>query len=437
MSIKKHITFFLIIIFSLSLFACKNQEANEDSSPKRNLVTIKYNDNYDSGTAEVYWDSYLFEDDPSVFNLDLARTAAAISAASNDRSIGTAEFLADALHDSLGLEDICLYSYPNYKGSKALNMSTKDSDLSTAFAIGHQKMTSPDGKEFEIIVVVCRGTEGYQDSIFYDGLGSLLISSYSYDGFKSFYGYVDYATQIQNALVNYVNNYSGSFAADVKFLFTGHSLGGTPVQLLVADLQKYDKCAYGYTFGSLNATSEPYPDYYVWNIFNYYDDFGPNGSQLFKPSGGWYTYENKVGKILLFACDFDYVFTCDDGYYSHVMAGYYDALTAGFLDEKGNPTMFDSKGCFNLEGTWVMDSNASGGTLSTEITFNSDGSFKSGDQSGKYAVSSVEDYWFDLELSDNDSKKTPFRATIHTPDVIRLFYEESDQQVILTLKRKR
>ena len=78
MSIKKHITFFLIIIFSLSLFACKNQEANEDSGPKRNLVTIKYNDNYDSGTAEVYWDSYLFEDDPSVFNLDLARTAAAM-----------------------------------------------------------------------------------------------------------------------------------------------------------------------------------------------------------------------------------------------------------------------------------------------------------------------------------------------------------------------
>lgn len=337
MKIEKILSFLLIISFSLTVFGCRKPAPDNG----RNLVTIKYQNNYDSGIAEVYWDSMLFEKGPGEFNLDLARTSAALCAASNDRSkrLGCADYIVDALHDSLGLEDIWLHSYNNYKGKAAtVDNDGADWDLSTAFSIGHQRMTASDGHEFEVVVVVCRGTEGWQDAVFFDFLGTAFFSETEWFGFETYMGYSIFAEEIRNALIDYTNMYGGSFAKEVKFLFTGHSLGGTPVQLIAGSLQDYDVCAYAYTFGSLNATQKPYTGYDIWNVFNIYDDYGPEGDQFFKPSGGDYTYKNKIGNVLTFGYDFGKIFLCNDGYYNHVMAGYYEAMRDGMLDENGNET---------------------------------------------------------------------------------------------------
>ncbi len=339
MKFKRITSLLLILSVIAALSGCKMPDSS-DSVKSRNVVTIRYNKNYDTGVAEVYWGSELFEKDPDEFSLDLAKASAALCAASNDRSgrLGYGEFIADAM-DDLGLEDIWLYSYNKYSGKKAtVETDGADWDLSTAFAIGHQTMTAADGHDFEVIVVVCRGTEGWQDAVFYDVIGSLSLAAETWEGYDTYLGYANYANQIKNALIDYVNNYAETFASDVKFLFTGHSLGGAPVQLLTACFQDAGKCAYGYSFGSLNATDKPHTQYDIWNIYNTYDDYGPSGEEFFKPSGGWYTYDNKYGKVLLFTFDFGTVFTSPDGYYNHVMAGYYGALRDGLLDEEGRET---------------------------------------------------------------------------------------------------
>ena len=80
-------------------------------------------------------------------------------------------------------------------------MTDKGGDC--AFSIGHQKMSNSDG-EFELVIIVCRGTETFNEAIDNDFFSNINPSK---DGrwrpYKTYDGYVKFADQVFAARNSY------------------------------------------------------------------------------------------------------------------------------------------------------------------------------------------------------------------------------------------
>lgn len=339
-------------------------------------VVIKYNDDYDSGEARVRWGASLFSGDVYEYNNEIAKVSAAVMAAASEGSndVGQARYLVPALSGALCFEDISLFSYNNYTGGDD-SVTIEDFGKGTddfAFAIAHQSMQDENG-EFELVLIVCRGTVTAGESIFTDFLGTLTTFFIdSWCGHKTYDSFASYANKVLGGLAIYQKEHGVVFSGDVRYLVTGHSLGGAAAQLVAAELTRGGEVVYAYTFGSLNAIVDDATQSCknVWNIFNYYDDFGPNGNgdvQFgYRPAEGDRTVYHKFGNVLVFDRNYEDIFSCDKNYKNHVMPGYYHAVSDGIVDTdavyegmgKGEYVSREpvdvSEMQFQLVGSWIQ-----------------------------------------------------------------------------------
>ena len=428
----------LFLIFIILLTGCDTY-----TTPKSGNVEIKYNPEFDDGIARVKWDGSLFEESPDLFNSDLAHTCAGIAAAANDAGdhTGEAQYIVPALKKSLRFKDICLYNYENYTGSDAHKMTDKGGDC--AFSIGHQKMSNSDG-EFELVIIVCRGTETFNEAIDNDFFSNINPSK---DGrwspYKTYDGYVKFADQVFAARNSYYQKYGDSFANNIKYLLIGHSLGGAAVQLVAARLTDQGQCIYACTFGALNAIDQPATEYHnIWNIFNYYDTYGPHGAyiSMFKPTGGADTWDNKLGRVFVFTKDYGGLLKKLGMYNNHIMASYYQAMQSGLLNQydeissSSTPTATAGAGGnsasdapFVLEGTsWKQTYGA--GTWESyngrTIKFSKDGHCALWSPYDTYEVLNMTEDSFDLSITGLIGGNPIYHVKIVDDSTLELYLSE-------------
>ena len=434
------IVFLITVAFLLT--SCSFVGATSHTGP----ITIYYNQDFDDGIARVNWESSWFDETPYSFNRDLAQTCAAVAAATNDSEghTGEAQYIVPAVKDALGFQDICLYNYSKYSGSDAVKKTSNSDDC--AFTFGHQRMETENGS-FELVIIVCRGTETFNESVFND---LILTLSESSDGrwkpHKSYDGYISYADKVFDARNEYYKEYGDSFASEVKYLIIGHSLGGAAVQLVASRLTDQGQCIYAYTFGALNASNEPADEYgNIFNIFNYYDTYGPHGTffTYLKPTGGASTWDNKFGKVLVFKKDYSSVLTKKvDLNTNHVMASYYHAMEDGLLDSENdvnNPSddsdSNNSTGSFEFVGTtWKQEYGYGSweGYNGRTITFYDDGHCSLWSPYDTYEISNVTSDGFDLSIVGLLGGNPVYTVKIIDNDTIELYL--SNHQ--FTLKRQ-
>lgn len=348
--------FLVLAIANLMLYGCEDnttlsvskpeignsgQTPAQLSQPALEDIIINYNADYDSGEAYVKWGAALFSESNYEYNNEIARVSAAIMAAASEgqEDLGQARFLVPALSTALGFEDISLFSYNHYsmEDSSVTKESLGSGTDDYAFAIAHQKMQDAHG-QYELVIISCRGTVTNNEAIWADFFGTLTTFAVdNWCGHKTYDSFASYANKVLTGLALYQKKHSQVFDGDVRYLITGHSLGGAAAQLVAAELTQKNEVVYAYTFGALNSIIDNATQSYknIWNIFNYYDDFGPNGSgdQMlgYSPAGGEQTIYNKFGNVLLFDRDYTNVFTCNKDYKNHVMPGYYQAINDGIV----------------------------------------------------------------------------------------------------------
>ncbi len=332
------------------------REGFQSHSPD-DMYIIDYNDEFrddnspDKGKALVYFGRQMFTRGSNrTYSKQIAQLAAGLVAAASDpkeffglgETSGKGEYIVPAYRVlDINDNDISLFSYPksefNEKNVKGVNTGDKD----FAFSIA---MKDFDGTK--IIMLVLRGTETSYET-FHTDAAAYFHGTESFYGKQAFNTILDYKNDVIAGLKFFLDKHRDIIrGCDVKYLITGHSLGGAAANLVAAELNNTllgvssTNDIYAYTFGAINPlTSEcDDADYSnIWNIFNYYDTFGPNGAGVpilnFKPTGGDLTAYNKFGNIVPFQFDYRTIFpNGDKTYTNHIMSGYFDAVKTDKAD---------------------------------------------------------------------------------------------------------
>lgn len=190
-----------------------------------------------------------------------------------------------------------------------------------------------------LLTITTRGTTSPAEAIGDVAKGDLqpFLSEKIYDNVY------DYEETVWNALKDYVNNYPEiKKASNLSILVTGHSLGGAAANTIAARINNSLKngsetwlnnackeSVYAYTFGAIkvffeegdNVTPNINNGYEnIHNIYNYYDTYGPNGSESGYEVGSIY---DKYGHTELFK---KFYSEDNDKYANHSVANYRDAL---------------------------------------------------------------------------------------------------------------
>ena len=320
-----------------------------DSDVNYRKVDISYPCDYLTNPfISVEWRDSLFWKSSTEYNKEIDLIGGALSAAAEDEE---GQYIVPA-YNKLGFtnDKISLYSYPDHptlNRSDALNiLGNKFADDKTfAFSIASKKCV--DGKT--LIIITARGTK--------TGIESMLDLNGDYDSTlnekRVYNSYLVFAEDILYGLKDYINLHPNLKNEDLKFLITGHSLGGGAANLSAAYLTKntgtlglnYSKSSvFCYTYGAVSPlvdgqVESGYEN--IFNTFNYYDTYGPHGNGYplgFKPAGNK-NYNYKFGIIR----DFKY----DNKVYhrvaskvlgqstaNHDMPGYLYAVAGGFADDK-------------------------------------------------------------------------------------------------------
>ncbi len=188
-------------------------------------------------------DSY-FSESSTKYNHNLAKLSMSLSASAyNSKWRPTLnQYIKSALND-LGFEDLNFTNYVAIKDTEANEIG---------LSLGH-KTISVNNETFDLIVIVCRGTEGGE---WYSNFNLSKSNNGKYDD-KIHNGF-DIAALGSQAIINeYINNYVGSSGRKKKILLTGHSRGGAVANLLGAKITKENKIAnkhdiFTYTFATPN-----------------------------------------------------------------------------------------------------------------------------------------------------------------------------------------
>lgn len=160
-----------------------------------------------------------------------------------------------------------------------------DYNNSNCFVIGHRKYGNT-----AILCIIARGTRSYGE-LMADGLNNTVKNGIYTD-------IVNFSDQISKGVGQYFNKYSElKNVSNLKVLIAGHSLGGAAANLYgamflndVKDgkcVNKYIKTedVFTYTYGAIKVidcnTYDNIIDGFenIFNIYNYYDSFGPNGTK--------------------------------------------------------------------------------------------------------------------------------------------------------------
>lgn len=298
-------------------------------------VILQYAPDYNSGRAEVVLDGEDFCKNPEEYHPSLARLGAGILATANDHigQLGRARYLAPALDKDLQFQDISIYSYPKcrYRSENVTLEKMAQKSYDFAFSISHFPMQE-EGEDFELVLLTLRGTESVSESILTDFIGTLNPKKVTdWCGYPAYTVFTVYAKKVLHGLSRYLQKHKEKLChRQIKYFVLGHSLGGAAAQLVAAKLTDKGKEVFCYTFASLNPlTTVGIRSYLnIWNLYNYYDTYGPRGMGAFgyRPAGGGKTIYRKFGNVILFKRDYNRVFGKWKWSKNHVMAGYCEWL---------------------------------------------------------------------------------------------------------------
>ena len=292
----------------------------EIKTPKESYKKINipfYSDYVMYNQVTVEWKDSLFYSSPKSYNKKIAMIAGALSAAAEGENGNDGSFIRSA-YKKLGIStsNISLYSYPGTPGNESEVKNEKGvkfaEDDHLAFSIGYKDISDNNGNKTHLILITARGTkttqEGYMDGV-QSGNSSVL-------GYKTYDWDTDFYEDILVGLQHYIGKHSELKTDNVKFLVSGHSLGGAAANLVAADLTKNEgkyslnykaSDVFGYTYGAINplvndSVETGYEN--IHNIYNYLDSFGPKGKGYdgLMPAGHEY-YNNKFGTMRTFSYD--------------------------------------------------------------------------------------------------------------------------------------
>ncbi|MBQ6586522.1 MAG: VWA domain-containing protein [Coriobacteriales bacterium] len=324
--------------------------------------TITYGDDYKSndptftaGKAQVNWGGALFEGDPTAYNKDLAMLGAALCAASGENNTGYGQYIVDAYLD-LGFspDSITLYSYPyndKARASKGDGSYNDDSfewsrDEDFAFSIASTQLEI-NGQQRTVVVITCRGTQTTREGKDAAGFGAMdPVAKRKVQGFDSYDGYNEYVSNILDGLDSYERAH-GIDSGSALYFVCGYSLGGAAANLAAGVLIDQGRDVWAYTFGALNSLNPDSKDKgnstynRIWNVFNYYDTYGPHGKGIhlgdysaYHPAHGGDAWDEKLGQMKIIPFDYTGFFTSGDHEYdNHTQAGYYYAVANDMLEE--------------------------------------------------------------------------------------------------------
>ena len=216
----------------------------------------------------VTWDDGWFFADPTVYNHELARTCAVLSAIANSESAyyqagsGAPAYMEEALAQ-LGFEEIssASYGYRSEVLDEVIDFLTRDDDV-VAYSVASKHVTDPaTGKTKVLLLVSVRGSYGAEwlsDANMGDP-AALDLDAADHEGFAAA------ATEIVDALSERRNELADEAGTDdIALLFCGHSRGAATANLAasyaddmttslrpLADLDSI----YAYTFATPEVTT--------------------------------------------------------------------------------------------------------------------------------------------------------------------------------------
>ncbi len=242
------------------------------------------------GSFSYQWGSSMFMHEAQIYNADLAMLGGVLSwAIEDERTVDISALFAE-----LGIRDgkyLCYNFDDNRKGTRYKTWSTKDDDA--AFALGRKVLSMGQKDDTTVIFVIGRGTmkghtrEALDADFLHKGNGPDTVA-----GRKVYQSISGFAEAMWQALEDYLNN-NPVETPHVKFLVTGHSLGGAMANCLGAWLTDglgstswlptglTQEDIYVYTYGAIkvmdreDSVSDGFEN--IHNIYNEHDTFGPKG----------------------------------------------------------------------------------------------------------------------------------------------------------------
>lgn len=358
---KKVVSVLLLFLIVFSFSACgenaiKSEPTSSKNTEKDYDIAINYHSDYDGdknnlAVAHIKLNKDMFEVDPDIYSHDLSVLSSVLSACANDGEVGTPNFGTGkfilSAYKGMGIKidpdgyinsDVSLYSY--YE-NKTYNVEIENDDrLRTGnnddcFSVAHKKY-----KDTVILFVAIRGTKTTQEQL-QDFVGTVLNSEW--EEYNSYLGFTNFAEQVMGGIADHMLRHKADFKnKKVRYLITGHSLGGAVANLVAYKVNKDKKeneKVFGYTYGALNSITERIDteeSHCIFNCFNYYDTFGKYGDSNFKfITQGNKTMYNKIGSVGVNTKKYEFN-KGNKMYANHDMTTYYDGAKNDLFDFSTN-----------------------------------------------------------------------------------------------------
>ena len=259
-----------------------------------------------NGMAMLPWGSSLFDRSSNEFNADLANIAMALSLAAYDRDMGNDDnapdvstinpgaFIDFSLYmlgfdgDSILLSNYNQLDFPHgsvrgrpspERVASQRHRADPNQEHKVGYAFARQTIISGRGEEYELVVVVVRGTQGNYGNEWYSNFDIFRPGETQEQASARIehFGFSTAAGQLRAALDSYISADPNLRNADnIKFLVTGHSRGAAVANLVAHRLSTDNvhtsgRNVYAYTFATPNPVrmSEIERSGNVGNIFNF------------------------------------------------------------------------------------------------------------------------------------------------------------------------
>lgn len=303
---------------------------------------------------EVLWGPGLFEtpstelcneplSDKNLSNYNLAMVAGCLCRTSHDSGSLVNVYKTLGFNES----DVYLYSYPDATAGINRKSALRDglefaSDNDLAFSIASKAMTV-DGEPGDLLVITLLGTHRVWEMF----LDRMTLATKEYYGHTAYDVSFEFEEDVFAGLEDYYSQHQDLGTRKLRILVSGHSLGGSGANLIAAKLN--NECntdrwfarntdrddIYAYTFGAIDALKQvdgetmPISSGYenIINIYNYLDNFGPNGYQVLTAAGN--SIYGKYGVFFTFTNDMNGV-DVNAFWPTHDINGYVHAVKEGW-----------------------------------------------------------------------------------------------------------